>query len=73
MSKNELIRESMKALERFSQLPAKEVIRRLVAKGTIDEQGRVLMGRDAEQEPVVPEGQADSAKTDAAPRVEKTP
>ncbi|MBY0228484.1 MAG: hypothetical protein K2W96_04305 [Gemmataceae bacterium] len=68
MTKNELIRRAHEALARVAALPPKEQIRRLVEFGTIDEQGRVLMGRDEEAAPEA-EAQADKA----APRVEKAP
>jgi len=44
MSKKELADQTRKALEEFKRLPPQEQIKRLMASGTIDEQGRVLMG-----------------------------
>jgi hypothetical protein len=44
MSNKELAEITSKALEAFRNLPAKERIQALIASGTIDAQGRVLMG-----------------------------
>jgi hypothetical protein len=54
MTKKEMIERSRKALAEFDQLPPEEQVRELVANGTINEQGEVLMGRDeaeAEESP----------------------
>ena len=46
MSNKELAEQTRKALEEFNRLPPAEQVKRLVASGTIDVHGDVLMGRD---------------------------
>ena len=43
MQKELLIKKIREGLERFSKLPAKEQLERLIKRGIIDEKGRVLM------------------------------
>ena len=43
-TKKQRIEYTRKALEEFNRLPPEEQVRRLVAKGTINEKGEVLMG-----------------------------
>ena len=50
MTTRELVEETRKALKEFSQLPPEEQFKRLVASGTIDEHGNVLMGRDEQRD-----------------------
>ena len=40
------IEQTRKALEEFNRLPPEEHVKRLVASGTIDAHGHLLMGRD---------------------------
>ncbi|HKI34621.1 MAG TPA: hypothetical protein VKA46_22385 [Gemmataceae bacterium] len=44
MTKKELVERSIRALAAFDALPPEEQIRRLIANGTINEKGEVLMG-----------------------------
>lgn len=46
MSNKELADAARKALDDFKQLPPEEQVKRLMASGTINERGEVLMGRD---------------------------
>ena len=46
MTTRELAEQTRKALEEFNRLPPEEQVKRLVASGTIDAQGHVLMGGD---------------------------
>ena len=46
MSNKELAEKTRKALEEFHRLPPEEQVKRLMASGTIDEHGRVLMGQE---------------------------
>jgi hypothetical protein len=50
VTKRELVEETRKALEECSRLPVEEQVKRLVASGTIDENGNVLMGRDEQRD-----------------------
>ena len=45
MTERELIERTRKALEEFAKLPPEEQVRQLVARGTINEKGEVLLGR----------------------------
>ena len=63
MSKKELADQTRKALEEFKRLPPQEQIKRLIASGTIDEHGRVLMGPAETLEG--PDGQAMHANSGA--------
>ncbi len=44
MTKKEMVERSRRALAELAALPPEEQIRRLVAYGTINEKGEVLMG-----------------------------
>lgn len=45
MTKKELIERSRKALAEFDRLPPAQQVQELIASGTINEQGEVLLGR----------------------------
>jgi hypothetical protein len=45
MSNEELAEQTRKALEEFKRLPPEEQVKRLVASGTINVHGEVLMGQ----------------------------
>lgn len=45
VTKNKLIRQAKEALERRRLLPPKERMRRLIARGIINEKGEVLIGK----------------------------
>lgn len=49
MTKQELAEEIRKGLEELRRLPPDEQIKRLIAAGTINERGEVLMGREEEK------------------------
>jgi|GEM_PF-4814417 len=50
MTNKELAEETRKALEAFNRLPPEEQIKRLVASGTINTDGEVLMGKNDQSE-----------------------
>jgi hypothetical protein len=49
MQKNDLIEKSRESLEKFRKLPSKVRLQRLIARGTIDKDGEVLLGRDKKE------------------------
>jgi hypothetical protein len=48
MTKKQMIEYTRRKLAEFAALPPEEQIRRLIAKGTINEKGEVLLGGVAE-------------------------
>ena len=46
MTNKELAEETRKALEAFNRLPPEEQVKRLMASGTINERGEVLLGQE---------------------------
>ncbi len=50
MTKKEMIKRTREALEEFNRLPAEEQFRQMIAWGTINEKGEVLMGRGIEED-----------------------
>ncbi|HKI34436.1 MAG TPA: hypothetical protein VKA46_21455 [Gemmataceae bacterium] len=44
MTQREMVEYSLRKLAEFAALPPEEQMRRLIAKGTINEKGEVLMG-----------------------------
>jgi hypothetical protein len=46
MTNKEMAERSRKAIKAFNRLPPEEQTKRLIASGTIDEHGKVLMGED---------------------------
>ena len=51
MTKRQMIEYSLRKLAEFDALPAEEQFRRLIAKGTINEKGEVLLGQKRGSEP----------------------
>ena len=48
MTKNEMSERSRKALAEFARLPPEQQVQELVASGTINDRGEVLLGRGRE-------------------------
>ena len=65
MTKEQLIQETRKAMAEFRRLPHEEQVRRMIARGTINEKGEVLMGR-TESDEFPPDSMPEPLKTFAA-------
>jgi hypothetical protein len=64
MTNREMAKRSRKAIEAFNRLPPEEQVKRLIASGTIDEHGKVLLG-DGDGHPGV-NNTSESPKKDAS-------
>ncbi len=61
MTEKEMIERTRQALADFRRLPPEEQVRRLVANGTINEKGEVLMGLQRDETEPQPDGEGGGA------------
>jgi hypothetical protein len=71
MTQNELAKRAREELEKYLALPDEEKIKRLIARGVINERGEVLMGlKEAREQEAREKEQASSANGAPPPPVE---